>query len=46
MESKTIFKNAGEPWWPEEDTQLNKLYNEDMLDIIEISKIHNRAPVE
>ena len=44
MESKTIFKNAGEPWWPEEDTQLNKLYNEDMLDIIEISKIHNRAP--
>jgi hypothetical protein len=24
--------------------QLNKLYNEDMLDIVEISKIHNRAP--
>jgi len=39
-----IFKNAGEPWTQEEDTQLNKLYNEDMLDIIEISKIHNRAP--
>ncbi len=38
------FKNAGEPWTQEEDTQLNKLYNEDMLDIIEISKIHNRAP--
>jgi hypothetical protein len=41
---ETIFKNAGEPWLPEEDTQLNKLYNEDMLDIIEISSIHNRAP--
>ena len=39
-----IFKNAGEPWTQEEDIQLNKLYNEDMLDIIEISKIHNRAP--
>jgi hypothetical protein len=39
-----IFKNAGEPWSQEEDIQLNKLYNEDMLDILEISKIHNRAP--
>jgi peptidoglycan hydrolase CwlO-like protein len=39
-----IFKNAGEAWSQEEDTQLNKLYNEDMIDIIEISKIHNRAP--
>jgi hypothetical protein len=39
-----IFKNAGEPWSQEEDAQLNKLYNEDMIDIIEISKIHNRAP--
>ena len=39
-----IFKNAGEAWQQEEDTQLNKLYNEDMIDIIEISKIHNRAP--
>ena len=41
---ETIFKNAGEPWSQEEDVQLNKLYNEDMFDIIEISKIHNRAP--
>jgi peptidoglycan hydrolase CwlO-like protein len=39
-----IFKNAGEPWTQEEDTQLNTLYNEDMLDILEISKINNRAP--
>jgi hypothetical protein len=31
-----IFKNAGEAWSQEEDTQLNKLYNEDMIDIIEI----------
>ena len=39
-----IFKNAGEPWSPKEEIQLNKLYNEDMLDIMEISKIHCRAP--
>lgn len=44
METKFIFKNAGESWSPEEDKQLNKLYNEDKLDIMEISKIHNRAP--
>ena len=44
MESETIFKNAGEPWTQEEDIQLNELYNKDMLDIMEISKIHNRAP--
>ena len=44
METETIFKNAGEPWSQKEDMQLNKLYNEDMLDIMEISKIHNRAP--
>ena len=44
METETIFKNAGEPWTQEEDTQLNKLYNENMLDIMEISNIHNRAP--
>ena len=39
-----IFKNAGELWTIEEDTQLNNLYNIDMLDITEISKINNRAP--
>jgi hypothetical protein len=44
METEIIFKNAGEKWSQEEDMQLNKLYNEDMLDIMEISKIHNRAP--
>ena len=44
MEAELSFKNAGEPWTPEEERQLNKLYNEDMLDIMEISKIHNRAP--
>jgi hypothetical protein len=41
---QTMFKNAGEPWSQEEDNQLNKLYNQDMLDIMEISRIHNRAP--
>jgi polyhydroxyalkanoate synthesis regulator phasin len=44
METETIFKNAGGSWSQEEDTQLNKLYNEDMLDIMEISKIYNRSP--
>ena len=44
MEEKTMFKNAGEPWNEKEEKQLNKLYNEDMLDIMEISKIHCRAP--
>ncbi len=44
METEDAFKNAGEPWTQEEEIQLNKLYNEDMLDIMEISKIHNRAP--
>jgi hypothetical protein len=41
---ENAFKNAGELWSNEEDNQLNKLYNEDMLTIMEISKIHNRAP--
>jgi hypothetical protein len=44
MENKSLFKNAGEPWTQDEDEQLNNLYNKDMLCIIEISKIHNRAP--
>jgi hypothetical protein len=44
MEIETMFKNAGEPWTPEEERQLNKLYNQDLLDIMEISKIHCRAP--
>lgn len=39
-----MFKNAGEPWTENEDNQLNILYNMDMLDIMEISKRHNRAP--
>jgi hypothetical protein len=44
MEKENVFKNAGGLWSNEEDNQLNKLYNEDMLSIMEISKIHNRAP--
>jgi hypothetical protein len=44
METKIVFKNAGEPWSVQEDTQLNKLYNEDKLDIMKISQIHDRAP--
>ena len=43
-ETEIVFINAGESWSQEEDDQLNKLYNVDMLDIIKISKIHNRAP--
>jgi len=44
MDVPTTFNSAGTPWSQEEDNKLNKLYNEDMLDILEISKIHNRAP--
>jgi len=36
MEKENAFKNAGELWSNEEDNQLNKLYNEDMLTIMEI----------
>ena len=41
---ETTFKNAGEPWTEKEENQLNKLYNEDKLDIMKISEIHGRAP--
>lgn len=40
-ETNTTFKN--DPWTREEHIQIKKLYNENMLDIIEISKIHNRS---
>lgn len=36
--------NAGKPWEKHEDLQLAKLYIEDKLDLISISKIHQRAP--
>ena len=38
------FKKLNDIWSQEEDIQLNKLYNEDMLNILEISKINNRLP--
>jgi hypothetical protein len=41
-ETDTTFKN--DPLTREEHIQIKKLYNENMLDIIEISKIHNRSP--
>ena len=44
LKMETTFKNAGEHWTETEENQLNKLYNEDILDIMEISKIHCRAP--
>lgn len=44
MENTSMFKNAGEPWYQDEDDQLNDLYNHKMLTILEIAKIHNRAP--
>ena len=44
METEFKFRNAGEPWSEKEEKQLNKLYNEDKLNIMEISKIHCRAP--
>ena len=44
METQVIFENAGGKWSREEDEKLNRLYNIDLLDIMEISKIHNRTP--
>lgn len=44
MENTSMFKNTGEPWYQDEDDQLNDLYNHKMLTILEIAKIHNRAP--
>jgi DNA polymerase-3 subunit epsilon len=37
-------KNAGKPWTKQEDNLLDQLYNVDKLSIIEIAKIHGRAP--
>lgn len=36
--------NAGKPWTKQEDELLVKLYNDDKLDVISISEIHQRAP--
>jgi hypothetical protein len=44
METKLLFENKYKLWTQVEDEQLNKLYNIELLDIIEISKIHNRTP--
>ena len=44
METSVAFENAGEPWSQKEESLLNKLYNEDALGIMEISRIHRRAP--
>ncbi len=38
-----VLNNVGSPWSKEEDKQLIKLYNEDKLDVIQISKLHGRA---
>ena len=43
-EYEIMFEKAGKPWSQQEDIQLNKLYNEDMLCILDISKIHKRLP--
>ena len=44
METKLVFQNKNKLWTQVEDELLNKLYNIELLDIIEISKIHNRTP--
>ncbi len=36
--------NAGKPWTKQEDELLTQLYNIDKLDVIQIAKIHGRAP--
>ena len=38
------YKPNGTFWSSQEDEQLNNLYNEKLMDIIEISDIINRAP--
>jgi hypothetical protein len=44
MDIKILFKNYGKPWLPEDEILINKLYNEDKLDILEISTILGRTP--
>lgn len=44
MEIKEIFNLAGQPWEQKEDEQLIKEYNNDKLNLIDISKIHKRMP--
>jgi hypothetical protein len=39
-----LSPSSSQLWTQEEDNTLNKLYNTDSLDIIEISKLMNRAP--
>ena len=36
--------NVGKSWTQEEDTMLDKLYNNEKLDIFQIAKIHQRSP--
>ena len=40
-ENKII--KSGSRWYDKEDNELKKRYNDEMLDIIEISNIHNRS---
>ena len=44
MEYITVFKNDFDPWTPQDDEELNRLYNAEMLDVMEISKIKDRSP--
>jgi hypothetical protein len=41
MENKT---SIGQKWTQEEDDQLNQLYNNENLDVVEIAEKHNRLP--
>jgi hypothetical protein len=42
-EENKIIK-SGSRWIDKEDAELKKRYNEEMLDIIELSLVHNRTP--
>jgi len=44
MEQETLFINAGKPWTPTDELKLKNLYNDNMLDIMEISSILKREP--
>ena len=44
MDANYKFANAGKPWCKEESDKLINYYNNDKLNLLNISKIHGRTP--
>jgi hypothetical protein len=44
MDIKEEYNLAGNPWEKEEDERLTKEYNVDMLNLLDICKLHKRLP--